>query len=51
MAKIYKCPGCGGELVYQSGTDQMVCPHCGRTVAVSQLEEHPAALPTTRETA
>ena len=39
MAKIYKCPGCGGELVYQSGTDHMVCPHCGRTVAVSALEE------------
>ena len=39
MAKIYKCPGCGGELVYESGTDHLVCPHCGRTVAVSALEE------------
>ena len=39
MVQIYKCPGCGGELVYESGTDRMVCPHCGRTVEISELEE------------
>ena len=39
MIRIYKCPGCGGEMVYDSGTDSMKCPRCGKTIPVSEIEE------------
>ena len=38
MIRVYKCPSCGSELIYDGGTDSLKCPHCGTTVTVSELE-------------
>lgn len=35
--KSYACPGCGGELIYRAGTDEMICPHCGRTAKIKAV--------------
>lgn len=44
MIKTYKCPGCGASLQYEGGTEDLKCPHCGRTVPVREaaLESHEA---------
>lgn len=47
MVKIYKCPACGSELVYDGGTDTLKCAHCGHTVTVSELERKEKAGETT----
>ena len=42
MIKTYKCPGCGAALIYEGGTEDLKCPHCGRTVSVREIafEKH-----------
>ncbi|MBQ6550479.1 MAG: hypothetical protein IJL78_03635 [Lachnospiraceae bacterium] len=39
MIKTYKCPGCGASLIYAGGTEDLKCPHCDRTVPVSEIAE------------
>ena len=39
MIKTYKCPGCGAALVYEGGTEDLKCPHCGRTVSVLEIAD------------
>ena len=42
MIKTYKCPGCGASLIYEGGTEELKCPHCGKTVSVREIafEKH-----------
>ena len=42
MIRIYKCPSCGGTLEYHAGTDEMICPKCKTTQAISALEQKTA---------
>ena len=42
MIRIYKCPSCGGTLEYHPGTDEMICPKCKTTQAISALEQKTA---------
>ena len=37
MVKNYKCPGCGASMVFEEGTDHMVCPYCGTKVSMEQI--------------
>ena len=37
MVKNYKCPGCGASMVFEEGTDHMVCPYCGIKVSMEQI--------------
>ncbi len=37
MIKTYKCPGCGAALIYEGGTEDLKCPHCGKTVKVRDI--------------
>lgn len=41
--KAYVCPGCGGEYIYRAGTDDMICPHCGRTTGIREVEAQGAS--------
>lgn len=38
MVRIYKCPGCGSEMIYDAGTDRLKCPHCGQVRTISEIE-------------
>lgn len=39
MAENYKCPGCGASLIYEAGSDFLVCPYCDTRVTVSDLRD------------
>ncbi len=39
MIRIYKCPSCGGALQYRPGTDEMICPNCRNTQAISAVDQ------------
>lgn len=43
MVKNYKCPGCGASMVYDEGTNCMVCEYCGTKVPVEQAKEESEA--------
>ncbi len=34
----YKCPNCGGSIVFDSASQSMKCPYCDSTFAVADLE-------------
>ncbi|MDR1537034.1 MAG: hypothetical protein LBU32_03390 [Clostridiales bacterium] len=36
----YKCPHCGGALVFDSGTQKMLCPFCDSSFDVEALRQH-----------
>lgn len=40
----YKCPCCGGEIKFDSSTQQMKCPYCDTTFDVNSLKDHDAAI-------
>ncbi|MDR1605003.1 MAG: hypothetical protein LBS10_09520 [Gracilibacteraceae bacterium] len=42
----YKCPACGAPLVFDGGSQNMDCAHCGNNFAVSDLREYAAAYDT-----
>lgn len=39
MIVNYKCPGCGASMVYDEGTDSMVCPYCDQKVPVADIDQ------------
>jgi len=43
VVRIYKCPGCGSEMIYDAGTDRLICPHCGQTRAIDEVEAQEAS--------
>lgn len=43
----YKCPSCGADISFDSGTQQMVCPYCGTTVDMDALRSLDEALANT----
>ncbi len=36
----YKCPSCGGELEFESQSQQMACPYCGNKYDVDSLKKY-----------
>lgn len=38
MIRIYKCPGCGFNLVYSGKSGAMVCSHCDTKLSVAEVE-------------
>ncbi len=42
MIKIYKCPGCGFNLIYSGSAKKMTCSHCGREAAVEEVQANEA---------
>ena len=38
MIRTFKCSGCGGDLIYEAGTDHLVCPHCRKTTSFAELK-------------
>lgn len=38
MIRTFKCSGCGGNLIYEAGTEQLTCPQCGRKTPFSELD-------------
>ena len=39
--KDYKCPACSGSLEFDPATQKMVCPFCGSTFEMAQLQDTP----------
>lgn len=37
--KSFKCPGCGGEMHYQAGTELQKCQYCGFELEIPENEE------------
>jgi DNA-directed RNA polymerase subunit RPC12/RpoP len=37
MPQTIKCPNCGASLVYQEGTDSLMCPYCGTKVPIRDI--------------
>lgn len=46
MADIqeYKCPNCGGTLMFDSGAQKMVCPYCDSEIDVEALKDYDKGL-------
>lgn len=42
--KQYKCPGCGGSIEFDSGTQKMKCPYCDSEFDVAAIAEHDEAV-------
>jgi len=40
MVRVFKCPNCGGELVFEGGTESLICPHCQQTISVEEIERN-----------
>ena len=38
MPVIYKCPGCGAAMEFDSTTQKMGCPSCGMQIDVKEYE-------------
>ncbi len=39
MDKTFKCPGCGGEMHYQAGSEVQKCQYCGFELQIPENEE------------
>lgn len=39
MNETYQCPGCGAPLVYQEGSEFLICPYCGTKAAVADIKK------------
>lgn len=39
-AMQYKCPCCGGEIVFDSTSQKMKCPYCDNSFDVETLREY-----------
>ena len=39
MPTIYKCPGCGAAMEFDSVTQKLGCPSCGMQIDVREYEE------------
>ena len=39
MPTIYKCPGCGAAMEFDSTTQKLGCPSCGMQIDVREYEE------------
>lgn len=44
MTKEYKCPCCGGSIVFDSETQKMKCPYCDSTFDIDSLKEYEETL-------
>jgi len=40
MVQTLKCPSCGSELVYEGGSKDLTCTHCGQTISVEEIEKN-----------
>jgi len=38
MVLVYKCPGCGSNMVFDSEKQQLVCPHCNTVRSVEEMD-------------
>ncbi|WP_099467072.1 zinc ribbon domain-containing protein [Konateibacter massiliensis] len=38
MVLVYKCPNCGSNMVFDSESQQLVCPHCQTIKSVDEME-------------
>lgn len=38
MSKTYKCPSCGGPLIFDQNTQKLKCPYCGYEEDVKEFE-------------
>ena len=45
----YKCPNCGGSLVFDATSQKVTCEYCGAEFEVSDVKEYNDAVATTRE--
>ncbi|MDR1640036.1 MAG: hypothetical protein LBT59_10105 [Clostridiales bacterium] len=45
----YKCPRCGGALVFDSGKQKMVCPFCDSEFEVEAIKQHDENLKSAKE--
>ncbi|MFR2511419.1 MAG: hypothetical protein ACLS9K_04400 [Lachnospira eligens] len=39
MPTIYKCPGCGAAMEFDSVTQKLGCPSCGMQIDVREYEQ------------
>ena len=47
--KGYKCPCCGGNLVFSSDTQKLQCPSCGEEISMDAVRQYAEILETAEE--